>query len=263
MTNNQTFSCHDADACALGQLPCPTPDVCGCGAPCPVKDGTHQPAEALQQIAEPALQSLRERLQITRSNLGHGNHWVEVRATVVEEAIALHDRQAARIAELESQLAAVQQGVQPTDKELINFATEEEFLLFCDEEEFTQIARAVLHKFSTHPTQQGLDAFRALYDSVVHSIDEGLLTGKALEAIILVPAVDFFESAKQAYTKEPQSELELNSARWKHVTNEAGTGMVSLVRFASNGSPCTLIGSEANSFVDAAIAAKAKLGGVA
>jgi hypothetical protein len=115
---------------------------------------------------------------------------------------------------------------------------------------------------ATHPTQQGMDAFRALYDSVVHSIDEGLLTGKALEAIILVPAVDFFESAKQTYTKEPQSELELNSARWKHVTNEAGTGMVSLVRFASNGSPCALIGSEANSFVDAAIAAQAKQGGV-
>jgi hypothetical protein len=114
---------------------------------------------------------------------------------------------------------------------------------------------------ATHPTQQGMDAFRALYDSVVHSIDEGLLTGKALEAIILVPAVDFFESAKQTYTKEPQSELELNSARWKHVTNEAGTGMVSLVRFASNGSPCALIGSEANSFVDAAIAAQAKQGG--
>lgn len=80
---------------------CQNPE--SCGAPCPVKDGTHQPAEALQQIAEPALQSLRERLQITRANLGHGNHWVEVRATVVEEAIALHDRQAARIAEQETQ----------------------------------------------------------------------------------------------------------------------------------------------------------------
>lgn len=121
-----------------------------------------------------------------------------------------------------------------------------------------QELRAML---STHPTQQGMDAFRALYDSVVHSIDEGLLTGKALEAIILVPAVDFFESAKQTYTKEPQSELELNSARWKHVTNEAGTGMVSLVRFALNGSPCVLIGSEADSFVDAALAVQAKQGG--
>lgn len=80
---------------------CQNPE--SCGAPCPVKDGTHQPAEALQQIAEPALQSLRERLQITRANLGHGNHWVEVRATVVEEAIALHYRQAARISELETQ----------------------------------------------------------------------------------------------------------------------------------------------------------------
>ena len=28
-----TFRCHDADACAFGQKPCPTPRACGCKAP--------------------------------------------------------------------------------------------------------------------------------------------------------------------------------------------------------------------------------------
>lgn len=28
-----TFRCHDADACAFGQKPCPTPRACGCEAP--------------------------------------------------------------------------------------------------------------------------------------------------------------------------------------------------------------------------------------
>lgn len=27
------FRCHDADACALGQKPCPTPSECGCQPP--------------------------------------------------------------------------------------------------------------------------------------------------------------------------------------------------------------------------------------
>lgn len=36
----------------------------------------------------------------------------------------------------------------PTEKELIDFAVEEEFLLFCDEEEFLQIAEAVLQRFA-------------------------------------------------------------------------------------------------------------------
>lgn len=101
MTDPKTFRCHDADACALGQLPCPTPAACGCSAPCPVKDGTHQPAEALQQITEPALQSLRDRLRFTHMRLGHAEHFVEVRASVVAEVIKLADRQHARIAELE------------------------------------------------------------------------------------------------------------------------------------------------------------------
>ena len=38
---------------------------------------------------------------------------------------------------------------QPTDAELIAFATEEQFLLFCDPDEFTDIARAVLAKWGT------------------------------------------------------------------------------------------------------------------
>ena len=38
---------------------------------------------------------------------------------------------------------------QPTDAELIAFATEEQFLLFCDQDEFTDIARAVLAKWGT------------------------------------------------------------------------------------------------------------------
>lgn len=31
-----TFRCHDADACAFGQKPCPTPRACGCEALAPV-----------------------------------------------------------------------------------------------------------------------------------------------------------------------------------------------------------------------------------
>lgn len=38
---------------------------------------------------------------------------------------------------------------QPTDAELIAFATEDQFLLFCDPDEFTDIARAVLAKWGT------------------------------------------------------------------------------------------------------------------
>ena len=36
---------------------------------------------------------------------------------------------------------------EPTDKQLEDFAVEEQFLLFCDVDEFTQIARAVLEKW--------------------------------------------------------------------------------------------------------------------
>lgn len=37
--------------------------------------------------------------------------------------------------------------VEPTEEELVKFATDEQFLLFCDDEEFVQIARAVLSAF--------------------------------------------------------------------------------------------------------------------
>lgn len=45
------FRCHDAEACALGQKPCPTPWACG--LECPVKEGTHKPSDALHNIEEP------------------------------------------------------------------------------------------------------------------------------------------------------------------------------------------------------------------
>lgn len=31
--NTGGVRCHDADACAIGQLPCPTPKACGCAVP--------------------------------------------------------------------------------------------------------------------------------------------------------------------------------------------------------------------------------------
>ena len=43
------------------------------------------------------------------------------------------------------------QPLAPTDKQLEDFAVEEQFLLFCDADEFTQIARAVLAKWGTPP----------------------------------------------------------------------------------------------------------------
>ena len=43
------------------------------------------------------------------------------------------------------------QPLAPTDKQLEDFAVEEQFLLFCDADEFTQIARAVLAKWGTQP----------------------------------------------------------------------------------------------------------------
>lgn len=52
--NTGGVRCHDADACAMGQKPCPTPRACGCDAQCAVKDGTHKPAQAVHQIDEPA-----------------------------------------------------------------------------------------------------------------------------------------------------------------------------------------------------------------
>ena len=42
----------------------------------------------------------------------------------------------------------------PTDKDLIDFAVAEQFILFCDTDEFAQIARAVLAKWGT-PTPAG------------------------------------------------------------------------------------------------------------
>lgn len=46
------------------------------------------------------------------------------------------------------------QPLAPTDKQLEDFAVEEQFLLFCDADEFTQIARAVLAKWG-QPAHSG------------------------------------------------------------------------------------------------------------
>jgi len=43
---------------------------------------------------------------------------------------------------------------EPTDKQLEDFAVEEQFLLFCDADEFTQIARAVLAKWRAQPVER-------------------------------------------------------------------------------------------------------------
>ena len=45
---------------------------------------------------------------------------------------------------------------EPTDKQLEDFAVEEQFLLFCDVDEFTQIARAVLAKWG-NPAPVGVE----------------------------------------------------------------------------------------------------------
>lgn len=64
------FRCHDADACAMGQIPCPTPFICGCAAPeCSVKEGTHKPAEAVHQIQEPAPATAMDALREAESAL--------------------------------------------------------------------------------------------------------------------------------------------------------------------------------------------------
>ncbi|MEN5181728.1 hypothetical protein ABE501_18355 [Comamonas testosteroni] len=42
---------------------------------------------------------------------------------------------------------------EPSDKELMEFAVEEEFILFCSEDEFIDIARAVLHRFGNKAGQ--------------------------------------------------------------------------------------------------------------
>ena len=51
---------------------------------------------------------------------------------------------------------------EPTDKQLEDFAVEEQFLLFCDVDEFTQIARAVLAKWGApqQEAQEPVFAFR-------------------------------------------------------------------------------------------------------
>jgi hypothetical protein len=51
------------------------------------------------------------------------------------------------------------QPLAPTDKQLEDFAVEEQFLLFCDVDEFTQIARAVLAKWGTPPAVAGEPVF--------------------------------------------------------------------------------------------------------
>jgi len=54
------FRCHDAQACQLGQSPCPTPACCGCAV---TKEG-FKPQGAMMQIEEPeskpSLQALHE-----------------------------------------------------------------------------------------------------------------------------------------------------------------------------------------------------------
>ena len=50
---------------------------------------------------------------------------------------------------------AMTKSLVPTDKQLEDFAVEEQFLLFCDADEFTQIARAVLAKWGTPPAVAG------------------------------------------------------------------------------------------------------------
>lgn len=57
---------------------------------------------------------------------------------------------------------------QPTDAELIAFATDEQFLLFCDPDEFTDIARAVLAKWGT-PAGAG-DPYGYVYTAQVAPI---------------------------------------------------------------------------------------------
>lgn len=108
--NTGGVRCHDADACAMGQLPCPTPKFCGCAEPeCAVKYGTHKPAEAVHQIAEP------EPAAIYYADLLENGEWINY-ATRAESAAELR-RQHARIAELESQLAAIGAGgVEPLRK---------------------------------------------------------------------------------------------------------------------------------------------------
>lgn len=78
MTSNQTpFRCHDADACALGQKPCPTPGACG------AQPQAQQP-EALRHAA-----------------------WLKKSLTIgAADAAAELERQHAHIAELEARQAA-------------------------------------------------------------------------------------------------------------------------------------------------------------
>jgi hypothetical protein len=119
--NTGGLRCHDADACAFGQKPCPTPSICGCAATdCSVKAGTHKPTAAVHQIAEPALQALRERMQHTHARFGHAERFVEAPAAVVAEVIGLVDRQAVQIAALEAQLEAIGAGgVEPLRKPVL------------------------------------------------------------------------------------------------------------------------------------------------
>ena len=55
-----------------------------------------------------------------------------------------NEKLAAELAELKAKM----EGVVPVDRELLDFAVSEQFLLFCDEEEFLDIAKSVLGRFA-------------------------------------------------------------------------------------------------------------------
>lgn len=160
---------------------------CNQGRTCPVRMGTHKPAEAVHQIAEPQpdAQALAECLQkdVWQATPLRLSKVVELSA---ETLIAQRDR----ITELEAQLAAAQQAVQamPFDdaafqaaidmlhsarveldllREALNVPVEPHQSLF---ERVLDAAKA------THPTQQGLDAIAAL-QKVRDIAVSALLTG--------------------------------------------------------------------------------------
>lgn len=123
--NTGGVRCHDADACAMGQLPCPTPKFCGCAEPaCVVKDGTHKPAEAVHQIAEPQSEALRLAAWllhrgmsgIKQNDIEASNQlrWLHAESLQHKQELAAYRftvaNREARIAELEGQLEAIGAG---------------------------------------------------------------------------------------------------------------------------------------------------------
>lgn len=94
---------------------------------------------------------------------------------------------------------------QPTDAELIAFATEEQFLLFCDPDEFTDIAHAVLAKWGTPAGAEWKDVvgFEGLYQVSNHgdirNNKSGLLLAKSLMGAGYVKA-DLYKDGKRTQT---------------------------------------------------------------